>query len=281
MATAELLLLGAACGPVGVWVLVYRQAFATESMSHGMLPGLVVGVAIGAPLFLGAVAGGALAAATNAIVARTPRIGPDVATAVSVGALLGVGELLAVATGVPEHLEDLLFGDPLTAGATDVAAAALLAVAVAVGATAGHRSLTVAAFDRSGAPALGVAPARVDLLLLAGLALTAAVAARGVGALLVLALVVGPAAAATTLGGSLRARLVAASAIGAAVGWSDWSSHASSSCRAAEWSPCARSPRRSRRRSWRRSAACRPRREGGAARGAAGVRVPAARNGLH
>jgi ABC-type Mn2+/Zn2+ transport system permease subunit len=218
MARAELVLLGAACGPIGVWVLFYRQAFATESMSHGMLPGLVLAVAVGAPLFAGALVGGAVAAATIALVARTPRIGSDVATAVAVGALLGIGELLAVATGTPEHVEDLLFGDPLGAGAEDVVAAALLAVAVAVGVTAGHRPLAIAAFDRGGAPALGVAPGRVDLAVLGGLALTAAVAARGVGALLVLALLLGPAAAAAALGLRLRARLIASALIGAVVG---------------------------------------------------------------
>ncbi len=41
-ALAEVLILSLACGPLGVWVLLYRDAYAAESMSHGMLPGLVI-----------------------------------------------------------------------------------------------------------------------------------------------------------------------------------------------------------------------------------------------
>ena len=41
-ALAEVLVLALACGPLGVWILLYRDAYAAESMSHGMLPGLVV-----------------------------------------------------------------------------------------------------------------------------------------------------------------------------------------------------------------------------------------------
>ena len=41
-ALAEVLILSLACGPLGVWVLLYRDAYAAESISHGMLPGLVV-----------------------------------------------------------------------------------------------------------------------------------------------------------------------------------------------------------------------------------------------
>ena len=44
-ALAEVLIVAVACGPLGVWVLLYRQSYAAESISHAMLPGLVVAVA--------------------------------------------------------------------------------------------------------------------------------------------------------------------------------------------------------------------------------------------
>src|SRR3712207_7884801 len=46
---------------LGVWVLLYRQAFAAESLSHGMLPGLVLAALAGAPILLGAAGGVAVA----------------------------------------------------------------------------------------------------------------------------------------------------------------------------------------------------------------------------
>src|SRR4051812_50150324 len=61
-ALVEVLVLALACGPLGVWILLYRQSYAAESISHGMLPGLVVAALAGAPLVLGAAGGGLLAA---------------------------------------------------------------------------------------------------------------------------------------------------------------------------------------------------------------------------
>jgi ABC-type Mn2+/Zn2+ transport system permease subunit len=61
-ALAEVLILALALGPLGVWVLLHRQAYAAESLSHGLLPGLVLAALAGLPLVLGA-AGGALVAA--------------------------------------------------------------------------------------------------------------------------------------------------------------------------------------------------------------------------
>ena len=47
-ALLEVLVLSLACGPLGVWILLYRQSYAAESISHGMLPGLVLAALAGA-----------------------------------------------------------------------------------------------------------------------------------------------------------------------------------------------------------------------------------------
>ena len=73
-ALVEVLILAVACGPLGVWVLLYRDAYAAESISHGMLPGLVVAALIGAPLVLGALGGVLVAAAGIALVAADRRL---------------------------------------------------------------------------------------------------------------------------------------------------------------------------------------------------------------
>ena len=55
-ALIELIILGVVCGPFGVWIVLFRQSYAAESLAHSMLPGLVVAALIGAPLGLGAAA---------------------------------------------------------------------------------------------------------------------------------------------------------------------------------------------------------------------------------
>ena len=55
-ALLEVLVVAVACGPIGVWVLLYRQSYAAESLAHAMLPGLVVASLAGVSLLLGALA---------------------------------------------------------------------------------------------------------------------------------------------------------------------------------------------------------------------------------
>src|SRR5918998_558274 len=57
-ALAELALVGALCGALGFWVVTERLAYGAESLSHGLLPGVVLAALAGAPLVAGA-AGGA------------------------------------------------------------------------------------------------------------------------------------------------------------------------------------------------------------------------------
>src|SRR3954454_15187928 len=154
-ALAELVLLGAVCGPLGVWVLLHRQAFAAESLSHGLLPGLVLAALAGAPLVLGAAGGVAVAAVAIAAAGRDARLGPDAGVAIAVGALFGAGTLLALAPAAPPRLAELLFGDPLGTTSADLLAGALLAVTALGTLAALHRRLTLAAFDRSSAATLG------------------------------------------------------------------------------------------------------------------------------
>ena len=130
-ALLEVLILAPALGPLGVWVLLHRQAYAAESMSHGLLPGLVIAALAGAPLILGAAGGALVAAAAIALVARDERIGTDLGVAVAVSTLFGLGALLALSPEAPPRLEELLFGDLLGLDSADLLAAGALALAVA------------------------------------------------------------------------------------------------------------------------------------------------------
>jgi ABC-type Mn2+/Zn2+ transport system permease subunit len=185
-AVLEVALVGAFCGALGFWVVTERLTYGAESLSHGLLPGLVLASIAGAPLLLGAAGGALAAAALLALAVRDERVGPDAGTAVAVTGLVGLG------ADSPQRLEELLFGDPL--GVTDgdlAAAAALLGLGGAV-LLALHRPLAAVAFDSAGAAAAGLRPAAVRLALLALLALAIAVAVQGLGALLVLAVIVAP-----------------------------------------------------------------------------------------
>jgi ABC-type Mn2+/Zn2+ transport system permease subunit len=217
-ALVEVLILALALGPLGVWVLLHRQAYAAESMSHGLLPGLVLAALAGAPLVLGAAGGALLAAGAIALAARDERVGADVGVAVAVSTLFGAGALLALSPEVPPRLEELLFGDLLGVSGADLLAAAALALAVIAALAGAHRPLALAAFDRDAAPALGAGPARWETALLVLLGVATVAAAPGLGSLLLVALVIAPAAAALRLTRRLVPALALAAALAAAAG---------------------------------------------------------------
>lgn len=212
-ALLDLVLLGVAAGALGCWVVLTGLAYGAESLAHALLPGLVLAVLAGIPLLLGAAGGLVVAAAAMALAGRAPAIGRDTATAVVVTTCLGAGALLALAPGTPTGLGSLLFGDVLAVGDGDLALAAGLAVTVCVVLWRLHHSLLVAGFDRLNAAALGRRPAVADLLLALLLAATLLVAVGQLGNLLVVGLLVAPAVAAR----ALTNRLAPMMAVGAAV----------------------------------------------------------------
>jgi ABC-type Mn2+/Zn2+ transport system permease subunit len=217
-ALLEAVLLGVACGPLGVWLLAYRQAYAAESLAHAMLPGLAVAAIAGAPLLLGA-AGGVLAAAVLvALAARDTRIGGELAIAVVVTGAFGAGVLVALSPDAPARLGELLFGDLLGVTDGDLVAAGVMAVGLPLALAGAHRSFTLAAHDPAAALSFGTSPARAAFGVLALLGVAIVVAVQGLGNLLVVALLIAPAVAARRLAPRLGPQLVVAAAIGAASG---------------------------------------------------------------
>jgi ABC-type Mn2+/Zn2+ transport system permease subunit len=217
-ALAEVLLLAVACGPVGVWIVLYRQSYAAESIAHSMLPGLVVAALAGLPLLLGAAGGVLVGAGAIALAGRDERVGGDVAVAVAVSALFGLGAVLALAPEVPARLGELLFGDLLGVSGRDVVEAAVVAGLAVLALAAGHRALALGVFDPAAARSLGTRPARAEAGLLVLLALCTVVAVRGLGNLLAVALVIAPGATALNLTRRLGPALATSVAVGALSG---------------------------------------------------------------
>jgi ABC-type Mn2+/Zn2+ transport system permease subunit len=218
-ALLELVIAGAVAGPLGVWIVIYGQSYAAESISHSMLPGLVLAALAGIPLGLGAAAGLAVAAACVGLASRRETIGADAAVAVAVTALVGAGTLLALSPSVPVRLGEILFGDPLAVDGGDLLASAALALTALLALAGGHRMLILSGFDPQSAASLGGGNARAGGLLLGLLALTILIAVGALGNLLVVAILVAPGATALRLCGRLGPALAAgaAAAIGAGI----------------------------------------------------------------
>lgn len=198
-AIAEMALLGAAGGAIGCWVVLYRLSYATESLAHSILPGLVLAALAGVPLLLGGAPAIVIAGLAIVVVAQVPGISREVAVGVVVTTMFGLGALLALSPKSPPGIQELLFGDILGPSNGDLLAAALLVVAVAIVLPLMHGRLLAVGFDRTAARSLGASPATAEAVLIALLAVAIVVAVQGLGNLLVVAVFVGPAAAARNL----------------------------------------------------------------------------------
>jgi ABC-type Mn2+/Zn2+ transport system permease subunit len=198
-AMVEATLIGIAAGALGCWVVLYRLSYAAESLAHSIFPGLVVAALTGLPLIVGGIPGIVAAALAIAAASRIPGVSREVAIGVVVTTLFGLGVLLALSPDSPPGIQEILFGDILGPSDADLAAAAVLTVAVGGGLLLLHGQLLAGGFDRGAARSLGASPGITEVALLVLLAVAIVVAVQGLGNLLVVAVFVGPAAAARQL----------------------------------------------------------------------------------
>jgi manganese/iron transport system permease protein len=198
-ALAESALMGVVCGLLGTLVVLRRLTFTGESLSHTLIPGGALALAVGFSVVAGALAAGVLAAVAIALLLRRDDVGEDVAVSVVFTGAFAAGVIVLSTRGSPRDLDSLLFGSILAVEPRDLWIGLAAAVAVVCICALAGRSFVLVAFDRGFADAVGLRSRSLDILLLVALAGALTVALRGVGTLLVLALLVAPAATARIL----------------------------------------------------------------------------------
>ena len=126
-----------------------------------MLPGLVIASLAGVPLLLGAAGGVLVAAVGIALVARDVRAGGDVGVAVVVTGLFGLGGDAGAVAGDAAAARRAAVRRPARCRRPGPRRRGVrCAPACCSRSRSGYRSLAASAFDRDGARALGVRPAR-------------------------------------------------------------------------------------------------------------------------
>ncbi len=219
------LIIGFTNGCFSAYVVLRRSALVAGSLSHALLPGIVLGVLVAGQLtgwssFLGALFAALIVVLASLAVSRVSRLDQ--------GTSLGVIFTVAFAAGlilfhyIPGEvksqvkLEDYLFGDLLMLDSTDVWVAFGVGVLTLTTCVALQRTLLVTLFEPSVAAAQGVPVRAVQYLLMTLLVLVMVSALRAVGCMLSLGLVVAPGATIFLLTNSTRAMFWGGGALGAA-----------------------------------------------------------------
>jgi ABC-type Mn2+/Zn2+ transport system permease subunit len=219
-------IVGVLCAVVGCFVILRGMALMSDSLAHGVLPGIAIAFVLTAPeagsdpdtlaISAGALVAGLLTAAGTSLILRRAQVREETAAAVVFVFMLALGVVLI--SGIEGYSVDLaafLFGDVLGVEGSEVLVSAVLCAIVLAVVVALYRPFLLLSFDRQRAAALGLP---VDLLHLAMLVLVTVaivIGFRVVGTLLVLGMLLAPPAAASLVTGRLPAMMVVSAAIAA------------------------------------------------------------------
>lgn len=217
-ALLALTILSVAGGVVSVFVLLRRLAFAADTLTHTVFPGVVLGFVLRGEsgVLWGAFVAAMVTAVALTVLTRLSRVTDDTALAVLLTAMFSVGVVLVSRrASYTSDLTSFLFGRVLTVTAQQVTMTAVIAAVAVVLLAATAKEQLFRAFDPRGAQAAGFRLVWLDLALNLVVALVVVAAVRAVGVLLVISFLVAPAAAARLL----TSRLWALAVGGCAVAW--------------------------------------------------------------
>jgi zinc/manganese transport system permease protein len=210
-------------GPLGVFTVIRGQAFAGEALGD-------IGTTGGSGAFLAGVGPvwgflviNVVAAALMELVGIQRRRGRDLATGIVLGAGLGVAALFLYLDTTVHNTTGaavtILFGSVFSIASSSVPIVVVLAVGVLVFMAVAARPLLLASASPELAAARGVPVRLVGFGHLLALALSVALCALTIGAILSTALLVGPAATALRLSRRPGAAVATASLLGVVATW--------------------------------------------------------------
>ena len=208
-ALVEILVLSGLAGVVSVYVLLRRLAFVGDAVTHTIFPGIAIAFVAGQSLFLGALIAGLVSAVLLTVASRLPRVDPDAALGVLVGAFFSLGVIVvSTQSSYTADLTALLFGRILTVDSPEIVETSVIAVSVLVVLGLVHKELVLRAFDPVAAQGLGYRVGLLDLVVNALVALVVVAGVRAVGTVLVIALLIVPGAIGRLVGERIAPMLV-------------------------------------------------------------------------
>ena len=211
------LVVGGLCPLAGTLLLVQRRLFLANLVSHAVLPGLAVALALRLDPRLGGVISGLAGALLAERLSRGDRSGEGGDEAVLntvLAGFLGFGVLLIPLLHIRVDLEAVLFGDLLAAAPADLLRSLLALLAVLLLLAWRYHHYVFLGVDPLGAASAGLPVQRLRLLLTLVTAFTVVSAMTAVGVVLVIALMGAPSLVALAGAASLRQALWRSALVG-------------------------------------------------------------------
>jgi len=222
-------LLGGMSGVVGCFAVLRGRSLVGDMLAHAALPGvclafLLMGTRNLLGLSLGALASGLLAIAAVTIIVRWTRTKEDAAIGIVLSTFFGAGVVLLSQIQKPgvggskAGLDAYLFGEPGNMLNGDLVLLTVVAVVVLVFVGLLFKEFQIVCFDTDFAQSQGWPTLRLDLVMMASLAVVTIVGLPIVGVILMTAMIILPAATARFWTNRLHVMLLLAGGFGIAAG---------------------------------------------------------------
>ena len=222
-------LLGGMSGVVGSFAVLRGRSLVGDMLAHAALPGvclafLIIGTKSLLGLSLGAMVSGLLAIAAVTLIVRWTRTKEDAAIGIVLSTFFGAGVVFLSRVqqsgggGSKSGLDSYLFGEPgnMLTGDLVLLSVVTLLVLLTVGLL--FKEFKIVCFDTEFAQSQGWPTLRLDLLMMASLAVVTIVGLPIVGVILMTAMIILPAASARLWTNRLHVMLLIAAGFGCAAG---------------------------------------------------------------
>lgn len=228
------ILLGAACGVMGSFLLLRKRSLMGDTLSHATLPGVAVAFILAVQfggdgkslwvLLLGAAISGVLGCLTVLWIRNYSRIKDDAAMGIVLSVFFGFGVvLLGFIQRMPEAsaagLESFIYGKTASMVMSDFRLLACVATGVICVSVLLFKEFKLLCFDEAYATSLGFPVWFLDILLFALVTLVTVSGLQAVGLILIIAFLITPAAAARFWTDRLEYMVVLSALIGGLSGW--------------------------------------------------------------
>jgi zinc transport system permease protein len=215
-ALAAAVLLAPTCALLGVFVTARRMSFFSDTIAHGALAGVALGVWLGmTEVTVPMVAVSLLVAAAIIWIKENTELMTDTIMALLLSGSVAIGIIiLKMLRGSSAQIQAYLFGDILAVGDQDVMFAAILFGGVFLGVFWKLSPLTLLSAHEEMAFVCGVKVKALNYLFIVVLTITVALSIRLLGIILVTALLVVPPSAARNISHNLRQQILYSLAIG-------------------------------------------------------------------
>ncbi|MBT4530465.1 MAG: iron chelate uptake ABC transporter family permease subunit [Phycisphaerae bacterium] len=226
--------LGVASGIIGTFLLLRKRALTADALSHATLPGIavafMVAVSFGGSgksmvwLLLGAFVFGCIGVLCILAIRHTTRLKDDAAIGIVLSVLFGLGLcLLKIATELPggsaAGLQGFIFGKAASMVASDARTMLFVAVGVLLVTGMLRKEFTLLCFDETFSTSQGWPVIKLDMVLMAMVAIVTVIALQSVGLVLAVAMLIIPAASARYWAKSIMSILFLSAIIGCLSGW--------------------------------------------------------------